>query len=165
MRAGFLAFVLILTFSMCAAGQTTGGKNKLKVNGEDEERIGKVLADFVDAWNKHDANAFSMVFAEDADFTNVAGVSAHGRTEVEKFHEPRFATTFKDTHLKITKTKIRVIKSGVAAVDSWWEMTGAKNREGQELPLRKGLLNFVMAKEGKMWFITIMHNMNLPDSP
>lgn len=130
----------------------------------DEMEIKKVLAEQVEAWNRHDAKAFSMVFAEDADFTNVVGTSAHGRAEVEKFHAPMFATIFKDTSLKITKTKIRFIKPDVAAVDAWWEMTGAKTREGKDIPLRKGLLNFVMTKEGGKWFITVMHNMNLPAS-
>jgi uncharacterized protein (TIGR02246 family) len=82
-----------------------------------------------------------MVFAEDADFTNVRGMSAHGRPDVEKFHAPRFATTFKDSLQKMTEIKIRFIRPDVAAVDAWWEMTGAKTQEGQVIPLRKGLLN------------------------
>ena len=151
--------------AVCAVGQTAGVKAKPTSSAADEEGIRRVLADFVEAWNKDDAKAFSLVFAEDADFTNVRGVSAHGRTEVEKFHAPRFATTFKDSHQKITETKIRFIKPDVAAVDARWEMTGAKSQEGQEIPLRKGLLNFVMTKDGDKWFITVMHNMNLLDSP
>src|SRR5437870_3478983 len=70
----------------------------------------------------------------------------------------------KTRNLKMTKTKIRFIKPDVAAVDAWWEMTGAKTREGKEIPLRQGLLNFVMTKEGGRWFITVMHNMDLPVS-
>lgn len=165
MRRIFAAFPLFLILSICAVAQTAGGEAKSTASAKDEEGVRKVLADFVEAWNKHDAKAFSMVFAEDADFTNVAGVSAHGQTEVEKFHAPRFATTFKDTHQKITETKIRFIKPDVAAVDARWEMTGAKNREGQDIPLRRGLLNFVMTKESDKWFIAVMHNMNLPDPP
>jgi len=130
----------------------------------DEMEIKKLLADQVEAWNKHDAKAFSMVFAEDADFTNVLGAHAHGRTEIEKFHAPIFATIFKDTNLKITETKIRFIKQDAAAVDAWWEMRGARTREGKDIPLRRGLLNFVMTKEGRKWFITVMHNMDLPIS-
>ena len=164
MRRAFTALTVLLILSVCAVGQTAGDKAKPAGNATDEEGIRRVLADFVEAWNKHDAKAFSLVFAEDADFTNVRGVSAHGRTEVEKFHAPRFATTFKDSHQKITETKIRFIKSDVAAVDARWEMTGARSQEGQEIPLRKGLLNFVMTKKGDKWFITVMHNMNLPDS-
>jgi uncharacterized protein (TIGR02246 family) len=163
MTRDFLTFLLVLIWSICAVGQTASGIAKPQVV-PGEEGIRKVLADFIEAWNKHDAKAFSMIFAEDADFTNVAGVSAHGRAQVEKFHAPRFATTFKGTHQKITETKIRFIRPDVAAVDARWEMTGAKNREGQDIPLRRGLLNFVMTKESETWFIAVMHNMNLPDS-
>jgi len=165
MKRALAAFSLILFLSAYAAGQTIGGEAKSTANANDETAIRKVLADFVEAWNKHDAKAFSMVFAEDADFTNVRGASAHGRAEVEKFHAPLFATRFKDTNQKMTKTKIRFIKPDVAAVDPWWEMTGAKGPEGQDIPLRKGLLNFVMTKEGGKWLITVMHNMELPASP
>lgn len=165
MRRAFVALPLILILSTFAVDQTRAGQSSPTGNTKEEEGIRKVLADFVEAWNRHDAKAFSMVFAEDTDFTNVRGMSAHGRAEVEKFHAPRFATTFKDTHQKMTETKIRFIKPDVAAVDARWEMTGAKNPEGQDLPLRKGLLNFVMTKEGDMWFITVMHNMDLPASP
>jgi uncharacterized protein (TIGR02246 family) len=166
MRCVLAAFLLlILSSPICAVGQTAGRETKPAGGAKDEEGIRRVLTDFTEAWNKHDAKAFSMAFAEDADFTNVAGVSAHGRAEVEKFHAPRFATTFKDTHQKITETKVRFIRSDVAAVDARWEMTGAKNREGQDVPLRRGLLNFVMTKEGEKWFIAVMHNMNMPGSP
>lgn len=164
MRRAIAAFSLFLILSTYAVGQTTSGQARLTGNAKDEEGIRKVLTDFIEAWNKHDAKAFSMVFAEDADFTNVRGTGAHGRTEVEKFHAPLFATRFKDTNQKMTKNKIRFIKPDVAAVDAWWEMIGAKGPEGQDAPLRKGLLNFVMTKEGDKWFITVMHNMDLPAS-
>ena len=165
MKRAFAAFPLLLSLAICTVGQTTTVKSKSAGSVKDEEAIRKVLADFAEAWNKHDAKAFSMVFAEDADFTNVRGMSAHGRAEVEKFHAPRFATIFKETHQKTTDTKIRFIRPDVAAVDVLWEMTGAKTQEGQEIPLRKGLLNLVMTKDDARWFITVMHNMNLPDSP
>jgi uncharacterized protein (TIGR02246 family) len=164
MRRACVAFPLLLILSTSTVGQTTSGQARLTDNAKDEEEIRKVLTDFMEAWNKHDAKAFSMVFAKDADFTNVGGKSARGRAEVEKFHAPRFATKFKDTNLKITETKIRFIKPDVAAVDARWEITGAKNREGQNIPLRKGLLNFVMTREGEKWFIIVMHNMDLPTS-
>jgi uncharacterized protein (TIGR02246 family) len=131
----------------------------------EEEKVRMVLTDFVKAWNSHDAKAFSMVFAEDADFTNVRGMSAHGRAEVERFHAPRFATTFKDSHQEIAETMVRFIKPDVAAVDARWELRGAKNPEGQDIPPRNGLLNVVMTKEGDGWCISVMHNMDLPASP
>jgi uncharacterized protein (TIGR02246 family) len=127
-----------------------------------EKAIKEALRDFADTWNRHDAKAFSMAFADDADFTNVIGMSAHGRAEIEKFHAPMFATRFKDTHLKITDVKIRFITPEVAAVDEWWEMTGAKGQDGREISLRKGLVNLVMTRSNGRWPITVMHNMDLP---
>ena len=158
MRYFFIALLSLMVLSD-SKGQTTDS-----VNTKYEELIKKVLTDFTDAWNKHDAKAFSNVFSEDADFTNVRGTSAHGRSEVEKFHAPRFITTFKDSYQKITQSKIRFIKPDVAAVDAWWEMTGMKNPEGQDMPARKGLLNFIITKNSNTWLITVMHNMDLPTS-
>jgi uncharacterized protein (TIGR02246 family) len=153
----FLSLALLSVFiPMCATGQTPPNHE------QDEKGIKQVLAGIVEAWNSHDAKAFSMVFAEDADFTNVVGMSAHGRTEIEKFHAPMFATWFKDTHLTMTDTKIRFITPEVAAVDAHWEMTGVKDRGGHDIPPRKGLLNSVMTHSKGQWLITVLHNMDLP---
>lgn len=129
---------------------------------KDAQGIQTLLTSLATAWNIHDAKAFSMGFAEDADFTNVVGMGAHGRTAIATFHEKPFATWFKNSTLKITDKKIRFITDGIAAVDAWWEMTGAQSPEGKDIPLRKGLLNFIMTKGNDTWFIMVMHNMDLP---
>jgi uncharacterized protein (TIGR02246 family) len=162
MKRSFVTFPLFLLLtSTFAFAQAAGTKAGLPGREQDENGIKQVLASSAEAWNRHDAKAFSMVFAEDADFTNVVGMSAHGRTEIEKFHAPMFATRFKDTHLTITDVKTRFITPDVAAVDARWEMTGAKGPDGQDIPLRKGLLNFVMTRSSGQWLITVMHNMDL----
>jgi uncharacterized protein (TIGR02246 family) len=159
MKRTFLSLpLLFILISSSAPSQTATPSNR----EQDEKAIKDVLIRFVEAWNRHDAKAFSMVFAEDADLTNVRGMGAHGRAEVEKMHAPRFATNFKDSNQKITETKIRFITPDVAAVDARWEMTGAKGQDGQEIPLRKGLLNFIMKRSNGQWLIMIMHNMDLP---
>ncbi len=154
--------LLLLLIVPCASGQTPRIDSTSPKPEPDEKGIKQVLAGFVEAWNLHNAKAFSMVFAEDADFTNVRGMSVHGRTEVEKVHAPRFATNFKDSNQKMTEIKIRFIKPDVAAVDARWEMTGAKGPDGQETPLKKGLLNFITTRTNGQWLITVMHNMDLP---
>jgi len=158
-----MKYFLIPLLSLMISSNSDGQKNNT-TRTKDEKRINKVLTDFIDAWNKHDAKAFSNVFSEDADFTNVGGKGASGRSEIEKHHAPGFATKWKDSYQKITQSKIRFIKSDVAAVDAWWELTGIKGPEGQDMPQRKGLLNFIMTKNNHKWFITVMHNMNLIDS-
>lgn len=72
---------------------------------------------------------------------------------------------FKESNLKITANKFHFIKPDVAAVDARWEMTDAKTSDGKEIPLRKGLLNFIMILNSDYCFITVMHNMDLPFAP
>jgi uncharacterized protein (TIGR02246 family) len=131
----------------------------------DTQQIHGVMNAFVDAWNHHDAKAFAAVFAEDADFTNVRGMSASGRSRIEAFHAPLFATIFKNSHQTSTDIKIRFVRADVAAVDVHWEMTGATDPQGNPRPLRQGLLNFLMAKNDGQWQIVVMHNLDLTALP
>ena len=131
----------------------------------DEQAIHGVMDGFMDAWNHHDAKAWTALFSEDADFTNVRGVSASGRADIEQFHARVFATLFKNSHQKYTDIKIRFIRPDLAAVDVHWEMTGAVDLAGNPVALRQGLLNFVMEKSQGKWQILVMHNMDLNASP
>jgi uncharacterized protein (TIGR02246 family) len=103
----------------------------MPVGATAEAGIRAVLAALVEAWNQHDAQIFSVVFAEDADFTNVRGMSAHGRADIAKFHVPVFATVASVSQLKIVDSRIRFIKPDVAAVDARWEMTGKAGRSAE----------------------------------
>jgi uncharacterized protein (TIGR02246 family) len=134
----------------------------------DRAAIEITLERFLEAWNTHDAHAFSLVFTEDADFTNVMGVSVHGRENVESFHAPIYATIFKASHLTSTIRSIRFLTSDLAAVDVDWRMTGAFSPVGAALPERRGLLVWIMARQADgSWLIAIMHNaeINRPPGP
>ncbi len=131
----------------------------------DHQAIQNVMDRFMDAWNRHDAKAFAAVFAEDADFTNVRGIGASRRSKIEEFHAPLFATIFKNSHQKYTEIKTRFIRPDVAAIDVRWEMTGAVDAQGNPRPDRRGMLNFVMAKNDWQWQIVVMHNLDLTALP
>ncbi len=152
-----IAAIWISLLPLAAMAQTGGAP--------DRQAIRDVMDRFVDGWNRHDAKAFSAVFAEDADFTNWRGTGATGRTKMEEFHAPMFATIFKNSHQKHTEIKIRFIRPDVAAVDVHWEMTGAMDAQGNPQPDRQGLLSFVMAKNDGQWQILVMHNLDLSALP
>ena len=159
-------FLLLLVVSSAAiaatATQSTGGRGEEK----DRAAIAKTLGRFLDAWNTHDAHAFSLIFTEDADFTNVAGVHAQGRSNVEAFHAPRFADYFKDSHQTATIRSIRFLKPDLAIVDVDWQMTGARSADGKPAGDRRGLLVWVMAKQADgSWLIEVMHNTDLTQYP
>lgn len=126
-----------------------------------EHEARKVVASLTAAWNVHDAQAFAANFAQDADFTNVFGMHASGRDAIERFHAPIFETMFKDSRLTATDLRVRPIRADVAAIDMRWEMTGARDPNGNEWPSRRGLINMLVTRNDGDWEIAVMHNMEL----
>lgn len=164
MHRRIAALALFLAASPAAA-QGTGGSALSPAVAASEAQIRRTLADFEAAWNAHDPQAFARAFAEDADFTNVRGVGAHGRAAIEAFHAPLFATRFRDSNQHLAASTIRFVRPDVAAVDVRWTMTGARGPDGQAAAPRAGLLNLVMTPTGDRWLVTVMHNMDVPAAP
>jgi uncharacterized protein (TIGR02246 family) len=158
MRLGAMCFLL---FPLLFMGQPSAGQT-----GETDERAIRAVMDrFVDAWNHHDAKAFATVFAEDADFTKGRGTGASGRSKIEAFHAPVFATIFSKSHLEYTDIKTRFVRPDVATVDVHWKMSGAIDAQGNPRPEREGLLSFVMANSAGQWEIVVMHNLDISALP
>jgi uncharacterized protein (TIGR02246 family) len=129
----------------------------------DEAAIKTVIAEhFMAGWNAHDAHLFASAFAADADFTNVRGMSASGRENIEQFHAQAFQKMFMQSHQTDEVKQIRFLKPDVAVVDVRWEMTGSLTPEGSMSPPRSGLLDLVFTATGGNWLITVMHNIELP---
>jgi uncharacterized protein (TIGR02246 family) len=124
--------------------------------------IETIAAKLAEAWNRHDAQALAVVFAEDADFTNVFGMVAKGRAAIEALHAPLFKTIFKDSQITVTETRVRLIRPDVASVDVKWQMTGARDPHGNPWPNREGLLNWITTEHSSGWLIDVSHNMDLP---
>ena len=158
--------VLALFATLLVWGSAMAQQKTVRDEDKDRAAIAQTVDRLLGAWNKHDAHAFAMTFTEDADFTNVRGVHAHGRANVEAFHAPIFETVFMDSHQTAKIRSIRFLTPGLAAVDVDWEMTGARFQDGSTRPDRKGLLNWVMARQADAsWLIEIMHNTVLPKAP
>jgi uncharacterized protein (TIGR02246 family) len=153
--------VTVTTSPLSRSGQAPASDN-------DEKAVRGLVAAFSHAFARRDAHAFSMVFHHGADFTNVWGITAHGRQAIEEFHRPLLEgdgdgaiPSFKNAEFKILETRIRFLRPDVASVDATWTQTGAV-QHGRSLGLRKGLLMLIATKEPEGWGIAGMHNMDLP---
>ena len=157
MRNVLIAFVLVtLGIPVVIAAETNTD------HVADAAAINAVLTDrFLAGWNAHDAHVFASAFAEDADLTNVRGVGASGRYQIEQFHAQAFQKMFMHSHQTAEVKKIRFLKPDVAAVDVRWEMTGALTPDGNPIPNRSGLLDLVFTSSGGHWLISVMHNTDL----
>ena len=134
---------------------------------KDEQAIKALVTDFDKAMNAKDPAALSKVFNEDGDFTNVIGMTAHGRKAIEEFHRPLFEgdgskgfPSFKNAVFKAVETRIRFIRPDVASVDVTWTQTGSI-LDGKDRGLRRGLMNWIATKEAGKWGVAVMHNMDL----
>ena len=81
-----------------------------------EPAIRKALEQQAQAWNQHDAKAWSASFADDADFVNIMGMLFQGRQEIEKRHADLFGSIFARSQVVVTTRKVRPLgKSGAVA--------------------------------------------------
>ena len=134
---------------------------------KDEEDIKALAVAFENAMNANDAVALSEVFCEDADFTNVIGMTVHGRKAIEEFHRPLLEgdgtngiPSFKNAHFKTAETRVRFVGPDVASVDVTWTQSGS-TLNGKDRGPRRGLMNWTATKNGGEWRVAVMHNMDL----
>jgi uncharacterized protein (TIGR02246 family) len=124
----------------------------------DSAAIKQCVAAWEDAWNRHDAHSTATAYVEDGDFSSTTGVPSHGWKELEAHYNEIFTTFLKDAHRTDTVRSIRFLNPETASVDIDWQMTGAKTRDGKDVPIRKGLLTWVVSKQHNgQWMITIYH--------
>ena len=146
-----LAVILLASFSFAISPV----RGQSKSTDADSSAIRQVIADFIDAFNRHDAHAWAMPLAEDGDFTNVTGLYLHGRKDFEARFTELFASRLKSAHRTATVRHIRFITADVAAVDAEWELVGSKASDGSENPVRKGLFNLVMTRQSGHWVFAV----------
>lgn len=150
-----LAILFLAVVGIVAASSMVLGEMEMKSSTKDEEAIKKSAADFAAAWNKNDAKAIAMLFAEDGDFVNPEGRMSKGRAGIEKNYTEVFATTFKGTKFTSTVDLIRFVKPDVAISDGTYEIVGAHGPDGKEMPPIKGLYTiFGVKKNDKWWMVS-----------
>jgi uncharacterized protein (TIGR02246 family) len=134
----------------------------------DELAIQQVENRWQDAWNRHDMEALSSLFTDDADFVQVNGRRWIGPAEIRKNHALVHEMMFKDSVWTNLKLDIRFLKPDVAIAHQMWALRGDRNPDGTPRTPREGLFTQVLVKRGERWFITAAHNTNIavvPGSP
>ena len=151
LKAGLAVFLLFIFSTAVSWAQMASNTEP------DSAAIKQCVAAWEDAWNRHDAHATAMAYVEDGDFSSTTGMPSHGWKELEEHYNSIFTTFLKDAHRTDTVKSIRFLTPEIASVDIDWQMTGAKTRDGQNAPNRKGLLTWVVTKHSGQWMITIYH--------
>lgn len=132
---------------------------KSRLSDQIRTEIQSLLNRFLDTWNSKDLDAFSDLFVEDAEFTDVVGQTAIGKEAIRKQHEFAFNVVMKDASLEISNELAREILPQVVMVSANWLNKNSQTPTGQMLPDRNGVLQFVIIKNDKAeWKFKLVHN-------
>ena len=157
-----LAAFLLLAFS----ASVSPARAQMGGNAADEAAIKDMIAKNTEAFNRHDVHALLMDYTDDADFTNMRGVSKHSRKDIEATLAPLFANgALKNANRLITVRNIRFLTPTIAEVDMDSVLNGTTTPDGRENPSRKGLVNDIVSKQNGRWMITVFHELDYPEAP
>jgi len=131
----------------------------------DEQAIRALGSQMIAAWNAHDMKAFAEQFCVDADFVNVYGMWWTGRERIQAEHEATHASVFRRSCLSPRNTVVKFLRPDVASLHVLWELTGLALPKGQALPDRKGVLVYILVKDGGTWRIAVAQNTDVAPPP
>ena len=124
----------------------------------EEEAVKAVIVAMTEAFNRHDAKAWTRLTTLDAQLVTVRGESMNGVAEIEKGLSALFQTRNKNASLKILDVKVRFIRSDVAMAHVTNELSGVIGPDGQKLPAHREYSLRVFVKDQGVWRISAFHN-------
>lgn len=156
---------LVLSFAFIPSAHA----DEVRGMAREEVALRKLVADQTEAWNRHDAAAWSKDFAPDAEFINIVGTVFHGRTEIEQRHAAIFASVFKDSRSEVTVRGLRFLAPDIAVLDTEHVVTGFSGLPPGVQPTEPGLLRtrmrYVMKRTDGAWRIVAGQNTDVKPAP
>jgi uncharacterized protein (TIGR02246 family) len=153
--------IFVLCLIMSGSVTALFSQEKMMTEKDQEAAVVAVAQKFVDAWNRHDMDAFASVFSTDADFVNVIGQRWIGRDAIREAHAANHATIFKTSQLAMQDVSVRFLNPDVAVLRCTAKLSGQVDRSGNIVPTRYTLLTFVLVKAGGNWSIDVAQNTDI----
>ncbi|HJU09010.1 MAG TPA: SgcJ/EcaC family oxidoreductase [Rhodanobacteraceae bacterium] len=131
----------------------------------DEAAVRAVARQQADAWNQHDAAAYSALFTPDCDVINISGWWWKSRAEMQQKLTRAFSTVFAHSTLSFTDVQVKFLKPDVAVAHASWKMSGARMPPGMPAP-DQGIQTLVMTRHHGKWLIAEFQNtLSKPEHP
>ncbi|MGE6763252.1 SgcJ/EcaC family oxidoreductase [Corallococcus interemptor] len=162
-RSSSFAVVAALSLMLVSTACTAPG------HAQHEQHLRQLVKAQTEAWNVHDAAAWTRDFTDDADFINIAGTVFQGRAEIETRHAAIFASIFKTSHAEVTVRKIHFPSDDIAVVDTMHEVTGHTGLPPGVQNTEEGLLRtqmrYVLKRTQNQWRIVSGQNTDVKPAP
>lgn len=159
MKRSLLAIVAFaLAGSLCASHAYARA-------GTDAAAVRAVVLRQADAWNRHDAAAYSALFTPDCDVVNIVGWWWQSRTEMQAKLTRAFSSVFRDSTLAFTDVQVKFLAPDVAVAHARWTMKGEKVPPGIPPP-DAGIQTLVLTRHDGQWLIAEFQNtLSKPERP
>lgn len=122
----------------------------------DPAALASIQNGYIASWNEANAKKISANFIADGDFINPTGFHARGPAEIEAFYARAFAAGYAHSTATFTPRVVRMIASGVAAIDGEWTITGARKPAGEAIPNESGIANAIVVKTPQGWKVSLL---------
>jgi uncharacterized protein (TIGR02246 family) len=121
----------------------------------EQAAIAAVPARMVEAWARHDADAFADLFAADGTMI-LPGVYQKGRDEIRAFMAEGYATRYKGTSVTGRPIDIKPLGPGVVAVET---EGGVLHPGEQEVSAKEAIrASWILVKQDGHWRLAVYHN-------
>ena len=130
----------------------------------DDAAIREILKDQEAAWNKHDMNAFTKAFRDDAEGINVAGMYWQGKAALLKHLTDFHATFLKNCQEYLEEVQVHSIGEGYAMAVNIWKVDAFPRPGGGVIPACRHRSTVVLAKEADGWKIVHFHNTTIDEA-
>jgi uncharacterized protein (TIGR02246 family) len=114
---------------------------------DESEALRKLMDEFVEAYNRHDARAMADLFAPDADVC-VSLSRYRGRDQIERFFTGLEGNPIESLS---KEASIRFLTPNVALMDVETKLTGLRGVNGAELPALLIKACFIVTKNNDRW--------------
>ena len=159
------AWLIFVALVVIGTGFLALPARALAADDDASAAIKSMVDGFNDSFNRHDPHAVAMWFADDADFINTQQAVSHGRQGIEEHFVPLFAGRLKNARRTSTIKSIRFITPEVASVTMDYVLSGTTGTNGEAVPVRKGLYDWIVTKQNGKWSINILHESELAPAP
>ncbi|MFI6896115.1 SgcJ/EcaC family oxidoreductase [Streptomyces sp. NPDC050256] len=120
----------------------------------DRDAVTEVIASLIEAWRRHDADAYGAQFTQDATYITFTGTYYQGRSDIIDSHRALFAKFLKGTRLADEILDIRFYGPDTAVI------TGrGDNHKGSKPKKLTKVQTYTLVRESDgQWRIAAFHN-------
>lgn len=106
---------------------------------------------FMEAWNRYDAQQIAYLFVEDADFINVTGKWWQSQKDIFIMHDFGLRVIFQDSKMEVLKVKIKMLSEEIAVVHARIKIVGQTSNQDLKAKSRETMFLFVAQKQDGFW--------------